>query len=1254
MDLAVGLPLRNQQELDTLLKDLFDPASPNFHHYLTAAQFSDRFSPSEEDYQALAAFFLANGFAVSGTHPNRMILDINGSVADVQRTLHVNMMTWRHPQRGEFFAPDRDPSIEAGVTILDISGLDNFVLPHPMDLHSRLLDKPRPQAKALTTGSGPAGLFSGNDFRNAYAPSVTLNGAGQSVGLFELDGFHSSDVAANFQQAGLPPVPVKTVLLDGYSGGAGSNNVEVTLDIMMAAYMAPGVNNIIVYEGTNWNDVLNRMATDNAASTLSSSWCFSPTNATTEQIFSEMIAQGQSMFQASGDSGAYTGWIMPPADDPNVTVVGGTSLTTAGAGGAWQSEAAWGDSGGGVSTTWPIPGYQKTVNTAAAGGSATMRNIPDVALLADVQIFLICNNGQWIEVGGTSAAAPLWAGFLALANQQAANTGKPRVGFLNPTIYSIGSGSTFSSDLHDITSGSNNGFNTHPGYDLVTGWGTPRGQSLIDSLTAAAGKPSFGLSSSASALSLAAGSSGASTITISPQNDFSGTVNLSVSGLPSGVTASFSPAAATTSSTLTFMAANTAAASSSTLTITGTSGDLTSTARVQLAVTAAAAFALTAAPSNLSLVQGTHVTSTITVTPGSGFTGSVTLAVSGLPSGVTAALSPATTTKTSTLTLNATTSAKPGSYTAMITGTSGSNKNTTPITFTVTGAPSFVITATPTSLTAVRGSSANTAIALAPENGFSGPVTLTASGLPSGVAASFSPISAAQPATLTLTANGSAALGAHTVTITGASGGISSKATVTLTITAAPSFSLSAVPSVLTLNPGKIGQSTIAITSLNGFNGAVSLAASGLPGGVTAAFGAQTGGKSVLTFTAAPTAIAGLSSVTVTGTSGSLVSKATIALTVTPPPTFTLSAASTSLTVTAGASVSTSITITDKYGFDSAVSLAGASLPAGATVSFGAVSGGRCLATFSVAGSTPAGATSVTVTGSSGSLASLVKIALTIRAAPAFTLSASPSALSVQPGATGASTLTITPVNGFTGAVALSVSGLPSGVVAALVSSAKPALQLAITASAAPGQSVVTITGKSGSLTSAATVTLNVLGSNAGTALVNITPMYNVPALVTDFTPFGGGLDGGGHAYSANLLGAVRDVNGAAFSFASPDGLGAVSSATVALPNGRYSTLALLATAVNGQQLSQVFTVMYTDGSTSTFTQSLSDWCTPQNYPGESKAVAMTYRNNSNGSRDTRPLALYGYSFNLASGKTVRSITLPNNRNVVVLAMSLH
>jgi hypothetical protein len=340
--------------------------------------------------------------------------------------------------------------------------------------------------------------------------------------------------------------------------------------------------------------------------------------------------------------------------------------------------------------------------------------------------------------------------------------------------------------------------------------------------------------------------------------------------------------------------------------------------------------------------------------------------------------------------------------------------------------------------------------------------------------------------------------------------------------------------------------------------------------------------------------------------------------------------------------------------FNSTVGLTASGLPAGVTATFGAVSAGKSLATFSVASSAAAGTASVTVTGTSGTLTSHVVIALTVRAAPAFTLSMSPAALSLQPGASGTSSLSITPQNGFTGAVTLSIAGVPNGVAGTFITGSKPAIQLAITAAAAAGQSTITITGKSGSLTKTATVTLTVLGSSAGSALVNLTPLYNVSGIVTDSTTFtGGGLDGGGRSYSANLLGPVQSPSGNGFSFGPANAPDAVTSATIPLPTGQYSSIALLATAVNGNQTNQTFTVSYTDGTSSTFTQNLSDWCTPQNYPGESKAVAMTYRDNSNATRDTRAMALYGYTFNLASGKVVSSISLPRNRNVVVLAVRL-
>jgi len=1157
LTLSVGLPLRNSGELNDWLQQVVEPASPNYRKYLTAAEFTERFGPTEEDYQALSAFFRARGFAVSGTYANRMVLDVRGNAAAIEATFHVHMLLWQHPQRGVFYAPDREPSIDSDVPILHVEGLDNFALPHPMDLKWRALSSAHP----LTSGSGPYGLYIGGDFRAAYAPGVALNGSGQSVGLFELDGFYAGDVVSNFQQAGLPPVPVKTVLLDGFSGTPGSANTEVILDIMMAAYMAPGASQVIVYEGTNWDDVLNRMASDNLAAQLSSSWCFYPTDATTEQIFKEMIAQGQSLFQASGDSGAYGGWIMPPADDPNVTVVGGTSLTTAGAGGPWQSETAWSGSGGGVSTTWPIPSYQQAVNMPAAGGSATMRNIPDVAMLADIQIFLIQSNGQAIEVGGTSAAAPLWAGFLALANQQAAGGAKPAVGFLNPVIYSIGSGSSYKSDLHDITGG-NTGFPALAGYDLTTGWGTPAGQDLIDDLTGIANPAAFSLSASPFTLSTAPGGSATATVTVAPQNGFSGSVALSATGLPTGVTAAFSPATATTSSTLTLSASSSAAGSTSTITVTGVSGNLVSTAKLVFTVAAPASFAMTAAPASISLGQGNTATSTITVTPQNGFSGSVALAASGLPKGVTASFSPASTAGTSTLTLAAASSATLGAATVIITGTSGSLHATASISLAVT-APvrSYTITASPASLSVLQGGSGTSTITVVPQNGFTGSVALTVSGLPTGVTGSFSPASTTKTSTLTLKATATATIGAATVTVTATSGSLSSKAAITLTVAAPPSFTLSSSPATLTLVPGAKVTSTISVGALNGFASSVTLSATGLPSGVTASFSASsTKTTSTLTLTATTSAATGAATVTVTGTAGSLSAKATIALTVTAP--------------------------------------------------------------------------------------------------PSFTLTATPASLSVSPGANSAGTIAITGQNGFSGSVSLTAAGVPSGVTAAFSpSSATASAAVIFTAAktAASAKATITITGTSGSLTAKTTVSLTVAPSAAGASTaVSLASVYNVSGIVTDGATFtSGGLDGGGRAYSASLLGTQQTVNGTSYTLGLPNAPDAVSSVTVPLPAGQFSTLKLLATAVNGNQTAQTFTVTYNDGSTTAFTQSLSDWCTPQSYPGESNAVPMTYRDNSTGTRDTRSMELYGYSLTLSSAKTVSSITLPKNRNVVVLAISL-
>ncbi len=489
LNLTLGLPLRNQTALSNLLVQLYDPSGSSYRHYLTAEQFAAKFGPSEKDYQALIAFARANGLVVTATHPNRTLLDVRGSVTDIERVCHVTLRLYPHPKEARtFYAPDVEPSLDLDLPVLSIGGLNNYVIPRPMSLKAASAGNGS-GAKPAGTGSGSGGTFLGNDFRAAYVPGVPLTGTGQTVGLLEFDsGFYTNDITAYEALASLPNIPVQAVLLDGYDGTAGGGNDEVSLDIEMAISLAPGLTQVLVYEGSSTDDILNRMATDNLAKQLSASWTY-PIDPNSDQIFQQYAAQGQSFFNASGDSDAYVGSVPPPTDDTNITIVGGTTLTTAGPGGAWLSETVWNwDNGtggsGGVSTSIPIPIWQQGIDMSNNGGSTTFRNLPDVALTAD-NIWVIYGNGLSGSFGGTSCATPLWAAYTALANQLAVENNAATLGFINPAVYAIAKGSAYSADFHDIITGDNtssespNEFFAVPGYDLCTGWGTPTGNSLL-------------------------------------------------------------------------------------------------------------------------------------------------------------------------------------------------------------------------------------------------------------------------------------------------------------------------------------------------------------------------------------------------------------------------------------------------------------------------------------------------------------------------------------------------------------------------------------------------------------------------------------------------------------------------------------------------------------------------------------------------------------------------------------------------------
>ena len=512
LHLAIGLPLRDSSAAKAFIQQLYDPASPVYHQYLTTEQFTERFGPTEQDYEAVIAFAKANGFQVAGTHSNRLLLDVKAAAADVETAFQVKLFEYQHPTEARrFYAPDVEPSVPSDLRIVDISGLTSYPRPHP---NSHVSPPYRAATPIPSGGSVNGGQYIGKDFRVAYVPGTTLIGAGQSVALVQFDGYYANDITRYETLAGLSAVTLTNILLDSFSGTPTSDTDavgEVSLDIEMSISMAPGLARVMLYEGNPNdfipNDVLSRIANDNAAGQISCSWGWSGgPSTTTDDILIQMASQGQSFFVASGDSDAYPGAsadstseFATPAESAYATSVGGTTLSTAGPTNSWTSETVWNwgvefgssengvGSSGGYSSYYGIPTWQQPVSMANNQGSTTGRNFPDVALTGD-HVFVAYFNGLTNWFGGTSCASPLWAGFTALVNQQGTANGKPPVGFLNPALYTIGTGTAYTACFHDITTGNNEWSNSPSaytavtGYDLCTGWGTPTGTNLINAL----------------------------------------------------------------------------------------------------------------------------------------------------------------------------------------------------------------------------------------------------------------------------------------------------------------------------------------------------------------------------------------------------------------------------------------------------------------------------------------------------------------------------------------------------------------------------------------------------------------------------------------------------------------------------------------------------------------------------------------------------------------------------------------------------
>jgi subtilase family serine protease len=826
----IVLPLRDRAGLQSFVQEVQDPASPSHHQFLTPQEFTARFGPSQEDWDALVAFAKASGFEIiSGTREGRD-LRLSGTVANVEKAFHVTMGNYRDlTEDRTFFAVDREPTVDLPFQVWHITGLDNDSKPHPMYVKKSDYAKAHgidanKVVRHATTGSGPSASFLGSDMRAAYYGGTALTGSGQNIALFEFAGTDLADLTTYYKNAGqTEPYTPTLISTGGYattcvdSGSKACDDTEQTLDMTQAMGMAPGSSMLYMYvcgdvlaNGSgNISDTACISAMVSTASAplskqISCSWGWTPADPSTlDPYFEQMASQGQNFFAASGDSSAWSAsneaW---PADDANIVSVGGTDLTTSSAAGPWKSETAWADSGGGISPdSIPIPSWQKLsgVITSSNKGSTTLRNGPDVSANANFTFYVCADQTTCTanDYGGTSFATPMWAGYLALANEQAAANGDT-IGFINPILYPAALTSSYGTYFHDITSGSCGTYSGITGYDLCTGWGSPNTTGIIN-LLAGSATPNFTLSASPSSLSVTQGNSGTSTITVTDVGGFTGSVTLAASGLPSGVTAAFGTNPTTGTSVLTLTASSTATTGTSTVTITGTSGSLTATTTVALTVSATASpnFTISASPASVTVTQGASGTSTITITSTGGFNSATTLSATGLPTGVTAAFSAnpvtpaANESATSTLTLTASSSATVGAATVTITGTSGSTTHSTTITLTVnasSGTKNFTLSLSPSSFTIDERGTVSTTLTVTSVNGFNSAVDLSVNEFPSGVSATASANPVTPPAngsvnvTITWSASRRAPTGTTGIELIGTSGSLTNETPVSITV----------------------------------------------------------------------------------------------------------------------------------------------------------------------------------------------------------------------------------------------------------------------------------------------------------------------------------------------------------------------------------------------------------------------------------------------------------------------------------------
>jgi len=928
-----------ERALEALVTAQHDPGSPLFQKWLTPEDYAERFGTSPGDLARLVGWLQTNGMTVDDVSKSNRLILFSGSTAKVESTFRTSMRAYRvedelhHANATEPSIPTSLASVVSGVASLH-------------DFRTRASYAHREFTKAENTtffGAFQQSAIVPGDLATIYnaAPlyAAGIDGTGQSIAVIGRSNIDVANVRTFRSSYGLP-AKEPVVVLAGNDPGivCGGDEAEAYLDVEYAGALAKKATvKFVVAASTQASDgifLASAYAVNNNVApivSLSYGLCErllgTSGNGFFFNLWQQAAAQGMSVMVASMDSGAAgcdamesataTGgaWVNGLGSTPFNVAVGGTQfddvsnrsqywattndpVTQASALG-YIPELVWNESrggglyasGGGPSARYSKPTWQFGLGVLPDA----KRGVPDVAFAAAIQDpYRMFADGKPFGGGGTSAATPVFASILALVLQK---TGQVQ-GLVNPILYTLAYNQTNrggATVFHDITKGNNTvpsqtGFAAGPGYDLATGLGSVDATQLVNHWEEGKSLPNLVLVASSPSATLPTEGSATVAYSVKSNNGATGTVGLSVAGLPSGVSAQFSPTTInrTGSSNLVLTAASSAPAGSYTLTVSASNGSLTESVPLALTVTATPPLSLAVSVPYLDIAAGSSKSATVTTTRASSFSSAVTLVVSGLPQGISATLTAATIKApgagSSTLAVKVAATAAGGSYLATVTAKGGGATKVAYLQVNVLPAPSFSLTLSPTSLTVVQGASGNTVASTIRTVTFDSVVAVTVSGLPAGVTASSGSIGSpgSGVSTLAISVGSTAATGDYKLTVTAKGGGVTKTATLALKVAG---VSLSATASTVTVKKGGTASISLTAASFGGFSSSVSFSVGGLPSGVTATFSPTTlaapgNGTTTVKFAATSSATAATQTITLAATADSLVRSKTATLTV--------------------------------------------------------------------------------------------------------------------------------------------------------------------------------------------------------------------------------------------------------------------------------------------------------------------------------------------------------------------------------------